>query len=80
MPILERNTAKALSAPALWLPLLLAAVAAVAASFDLPMQAGAEPAYPNRPITIMVPYGPGGVGDVALRLYQTKLEPSSART
>lgn len=75
MPILERNTAKALSAPALWLPLLLAAVAVIAASFDLPMQAGAEPAYPNRPITIMVPYGPGGVGDVALRLYQTKLEP-----
>jgi len=75
MPILERNTAKALSTPALWLPLLVAAVAAIAASFDLPMQAGAEPAYPNKPITIMVPYGPGGVGDVALRLYQTKLEP-----
>jgi tripartite-type tricarboxylate transporter receptor subunit TctC len=75
MPILERNTAKALSTPALWLPLLAAAVAAIAASVDLSMQASAEAAYPNRPITIMVPYGPGGVGDVALRLYQTKLEP-----
>lgn len=35
----------------------------------------AESGYPTRPITIMVPYGPGGLGDVTLRMYQEKLEP-----
>lgn len=33
----------------------------------------AEPGYPRKPITVMVPYGPGGLGDVTVRLYAQKL-------
>jgi tripartite-type tricarboxylate transporter receptor subunit TctC len=44
---------------------LLAAGAAVAAR--------AEPGYPNRPVRILVPYGPGGVADTTTRLLAQKL-------
>src|SRR5581483_10614311 len=44
---------------------LLAASAAVAAR--------AEPGYPNRPVRILVPYGPGGVADTTTRLLAQKL-------
>ena len=33
----------------------------------------AEPGYPNRPVRIMVPYGPGGVADVTMRMLAQKL-------
>jgi tripartite-type tricarboxylate transporter receptor subunit TctC len=35
--------------------------------------AQAEPGFPNRPIKIIVPYGPGGVGDFTMRLVAEKL-------
>src|SRR5258708_40005138 len=35
----------------------------------------AEPGYPRKPITIYVPYGAGGLGDVTLRMYSQKLAP-----
>jgi tripartite-type tricarboxylate transporter receptor subunit TctC len=35
--------------------------------------AEAQPAYPNRPVRIIVPYGPGGVADVTMRLIADKL-------
>jgi len=35
--------------------------------------AQAEPGFPNRPIKIIVPYGPGGVGDFTMRLVGEKL-------
>jgi len=35
--------------------------------------AAAQPAYPNRPVRIIVPYGPGGVADTTMRLIADKL-------
>jgi tripartite-type tricarboxylate transporter receptor subunit TctC len=35
--------------------------------------ATAEPGFPNRPVRIFVPYGPGGVGDLTMRLVAQKL-------
>jgi tripartite-type tricarboxylate transporter receptor subunit TctC len=55
--------------------LLAAAGALFAASLTLCLPAAGDQGYPQRPITIMVPYGPGGLGDVTLRMYQEKLEP-----
>ena len=35
--------------------------------------AAAEPGFPNRTVRIFVPYGPGGVGDLTMRLLAQKL-------
>ena len=48
--------------------LLLAALA-----FAMPAPADAQPGYPNRPVRILVPYGPGGVADTTVRLLAQKL-------
>ena len=32
-----------------------------------------SPGYPNRPVRILVPYGPGGVADTTVRLLAQKL-------
>ena len=42
------------------LPRLLTAIMIIATGIVLAMPAGAEPGYPKRPVTIMMPYGPGG--------------------
>jgi tripartite-type tricarboxylate transporter receptor subunit TctC len=47
--------------------LLLLLAAAVASP------AQAEPGYPNRPVHIIVPYGPGGVADTTTRLLTQKM-------
>ncbi len=57
------------------LPCLLVAKALVVASFALATLAGAEPGYPRKPVTIMMPYGAGGLGDVTLRMYAQKFAP-----
>ena len=44
---------------------LVASIAGLSA-FMLPNLAWAE--YPDRPITIVVPYGPGGAADLSARL------------
>jgi tripartite-type tricarboxylate transporter receptor subunit TctC len=49
----------------------------VLAAFGLAAMAGAPAAaqsdYPNRPIQLVVPYGPGGVADVGMRIMAEKL-------
>ena len=50
-----------------WL-LLLAGLA-----FAVPAPADAQSGYPNRPVRILVPYGPGGVADTTVRLLAQKL-------
>ena len=56
-----------------FLTTVLAGIALVAASAP----AVAQQAYPNRPVTIVVSFAPGGVTDVIARLYAQRL---SART
>jgi tripartite-type tricarboxylate transporter receptor subunit TctC len=50
-----------------------AAIAVVAAFADLAHGAQAATDYPNKPVRIFVPYGPGGVGDLTMRLLADKL-------
>ena len=40
-----------------------------------PHPPAAEPGYPKKPVTIMMPYGAGGLGDVTLRMYAQKFAP-----
>ncbi len=47
-----------------WL-LVLMALAVTA-----PAPADAQPAYPNRPVRILVPYGPGGVADTTVACWR----------
>ncbi len=49
-----------------WLVLLAVFAGAVPA-------AEAQPGYPNRPVRVLVPYGPGGVADTTVRLLAQKL-------
>jgi tripartite-type tricarboxylate transporter receptor subunit TctC len=41
--------------------------------FAVPAPADAQSGYPNRPVRILVPYGPGGVADTTVRLLAQKL-------
>jgi tripartite-type tricarboxylate transporter receptor subunit TctC len=50
----------------------LAALCAALAS-AMPLPARAETDYPNRPVRVFIPYGPGGVADVTMRLLAQKL-------
>ncbi len=49
------------------------AFAALAVGGFLTVPAAAQSDYPNRPIQLIVPYGPGGVADVGMRLMAEKL-------
>src|SRR5262245_31222196 len=51
--------------------LLLALLAT--ASILAPDRARAEPGFPTKPIHIFIPYGPGGVADLTMRLLAQKL-------
>lgn len=61
--MLENKTAFAAAA--------LALVAIISAAIASPAQAQSD--YPNRPVHLIVPYGPGGVADVGMRILGDKL-------
>ncbi len=48
-------------------------VALIAAGMSPGNGARAEPGYPNRPVQIIVPYGPGGVADTTVRIIAERL-------
>src|SRR6202163_3223761 len=50
----------------------LAAIGAALAA-AMPLPARAETDYPNRPVRVFIPYGPGGVADVTMRLLAQKV-------
>lgn len=53
--------------------LRLAAVTAVLLLTMLTPQQGAAQGYPNKPIRIVIPFGPGGFADITLRIVADKL-------
>ena len=54
---------------------LLGLAATVALAASAPAPASAESDYPNRPITLIVPFPAGGQGDLIARLVTAKMVP-----
>jgi tripartite-type tricarboxylate transporter receptor subunit TctC len=54
--------------------LALAALALACASAALPFASVAQPAWPNRPVTIISPYNPGGTNDIPARILADELQ------
>ena len=54
---------------------ILSAAALAVAALALPVHAQ----YPERPVKIIVPFGPGGFTDVAARILQKELVPVGRR-
>jgi len=67
MEAIQRRPGRSYRHLSRWL-LLLTALA-----FAAPAPAGAQSGYPNKPVRILVPYGPGGVADTTARLLAQKL-------
>jgi tripartite-type tricarboxylate transporter receptor subunit TctC len=61
MPLSRRSFNSATACMAAYLTTILPAVAQTAAG------------YPQKPVRVFVPYGPGGVGDLTMRLLADKL-------
>ena len=62
MEAMQRRPGRSYRHLSRWL-LLLTALA-----FAVPAPADAQSGYPNKPVRILVPYGPGGVADTTARL------------
>ncbi len=52
---------------------LVAVAALLATAVAAPGVAKSQSDYPNRPVVLLVPYGPGGVADVGMRMLGDKL-------
>jgi len=50
-------------------------LAALAALLALPAAALAQPAFPQQPVRIVIPFGPGGLADVTMRLLGERMTP-----
>ena len=53
--------------------IVVIASALLAATIAAPSIADSQSGYPNRPVTLIVPYGAGGVADVGMRILGDKL-------
>ena len=47
----------------------------IAAAFFIISTAVYSQSYPNKPVKIIVPYGAGGISDIAARIIANKLSP-----
>lgn len=56
------------------IPVIGAAVATIAAALLATPLASAQSDYPNRPVTLTMPYAPGGPGDAITRLFAAALQ------
>ena len=54
--------------------------AAVAALFVVPLAASADPSYPNKPVTLIVPQAAGGANDAIARIVAQKLTEQTGQT
>jgi tripartite-type tricarboxylate transporter receptor subunit TctC len=59
---------------------LFGGAAALAGAAMLPRSAGAQAAYPQRPVRLIVPYAPGGGTDVFSRLLAARIEKEFGQT
>ena len=64
-----------------WIARPRAVLAAIAllSSFGFPAAAQDAQSYPSKPVRIFIPYGPGGVGDLTVRLLAQKLSENSGQ-
>jgi tripartite-type tricarboxylate transporter receptor subunit TctC len=53
--------------------IVLGVVASIAAGTLASLPAGAQAPYPQRPVMLIVPYGPGGIADTGMRILAEKL-------
>ena len=62
-----------------WSIVFTLACATFGESLWVPAAAQDAKSYPNRPVKIFVPYGPGGVGDLTMRLLAQKLSDNTGQ-
>ena len=56
------------------------ALKSLLAATALPITSHAQDRYPARPITIVVPWGPGGSGDITARTFAKYFEKRTGQT